>query len=58
MRLLTNPLLATTALLIGGALTYAEDLTVPGIALLTAGMVTLGTWLAQISAHPDDPKGT
>jgi len=44
------PLAAAAALLIGGAYSYASEETVPGIALLSAGMIVLGAWLALEAA--------
>jgi hypothetical protein len=44
------PLAAAAALLIGGAYSYASEETVPGIALLAAGLITLGCWLALEAA--------
>lgn len=44
LRYLT-PLLAAALLLIGGASQYSEAQTVTGIALLTAGVMTLGVWI-------------
>jgi hypothetical protein len=41
-----TPLLAAALLLIGGGYSYAVDETVPGVALLSAGLITLGAWLA------------
>lgn len=46
MRYLT-PLLAAAALLIGGAVSYAEAQTVPGVALLASGLVVLGAWVGE-----------
>ena len=40
------PLIAAAGLLIGGAYTYAAEETVTGIALLAAGLVTIGAWIA------------
>jgi hypothetical protein len=42
-----TPLLAAAALLIGGAYTYAVEETVPGVALLAAGLVVLGAWVGE-----------
>jgi hypothetical protein len=38
---------AASGLLIGGAYTYAIDESVPGVALLAAGLVTLGAWIGE-----------
>ena len=45
MRYLT-PLAAAASLLLGGAYSYASEETVPGVALLAAGLIVLGAWLA------------
>lgn len=56
MRHLT-PLLASAALLIGGAFSYAESQTVTGVALLSAGLITLGVWTAvEVRKNQDDSK--
>lgn len=56
-----TPLLAAAALLIGGAYSYAVEETVPGVALLSAGLVTLGVWISS-QVHdlhqPDDKNAT
>jgi hypothetical protein len=44
------PLAAATFLLIGGAYSYAVEETVPGTALLAAGLICLGAWLALEAA--------
>lgn len=44
------PLAAATFLLISGAYSYASDETVPGTALLAAGLICLGAWLALEAA--------
>lgn len=44
------PLAAATFLLISGAYSYASEETVPGIALLAAGLICLGSWLALEAA--------
>jgi hypothetical protein len=44
------PLAAAAALLIGGAYSYASEETVPGVALLAAGLIVLGAWLALEAA--------
>ena len=44
---LLTPLLAAAALLLGGAYTYAVEETVPGVALLAAGLVVLGAWIGE-----------
>lgn len=44
---LLTPLLAAAGLLIGGAYSYAIEETVPGVALLVAGLITLGVWLGE-----------
>src|SRR4029079_5803964 len=65
---LLPPLLAAAALLIGGAVSYAEEQVVPGVALLAAGLVVLGAWVGEavrwrisddMEAHHDrkDPTG-
>jgi hypothetical protein len=59
---LLTPLLAAAALLIGGGYTYAAEEVVTGVALLSAGLVTLGAWLGEavrwrISADLDATKG-
>ena len=46
MRHLT-PLLAAAGLLLGGAYTYAIEQQVTGVALLAAGLITLGAWIAE-----------
>ena len=55
LRYLT-PLLAAALLLIGGATQYAEQQTVTGIALLTAGILVLGVWIGvEVSKRiPED----
>ena len=45
-----GPLAAAAALLIGGAYSYALEETVPGTALLAAGLMVLGAWLALEAA--------
>lgn len=40
------PLLATVALLVAGSWLYSDAETTAGAALLAAGLVTLGAWLA------------
>jgi hypothetical protein len=55
LRYLT-PLVAAAGLLIGGAVQYAEAQTVTGIAMLTAGILTLGVWIGvEVSKRiPED----
>ena len=56
MRHLT-PLIAATLLLMGGATTYVSDETVVGIALLSAGLIVLGAWIAvEVRKNQDDPR--
>ena len=45
-----GPLAAAAALLIGGAYGYASEETVPGVALLAAGLIVLGSWLSLEAA--------
>lgn len=45
-----GPLAAAAALLISGAYSYASNETVPGTALLAAGLIVLGAWLALEAA--------
>ena len=49
-----TPLMAAAALLIGGGYSYAIEETVTGIALLAAGLVVLGVWLALEVKNKDD----
>jgi TRAP-type uncharacterized transport system fused permease subunit len=49
------PLIAALALLMGGAVGYISDETVVGIALLSAGLVVLGVWIAvEVRKNQDD----
>jgi len=55
MRHLT-PLVAACALLIGGSASYFNEETVVGVALLAAGLIVLGAWLAvEVRKNQDDP---
>jgi hypothetical protein len=55
MKALT-PLVAAAGLLIGGAFSYAEEETVTGVALLAAGLITLGAWLTvEVRKNQDEP---
>jgi hypothetical protein len=57
MKRVVTPLLAATGLLIGGAVQYAADQTVTGIALLSAGLITLGAWIGEaIRDNDNDPR--
>lgn len=49
-------LLAAAAALIGGAYAYAAEQEVTGIALLAAGLITLGVWLAIQAHHEHDDR--
>lgn len=48
------PLVTVVGLLFGGALTYAQSEVVTGVALLSAGLVTLGVWIAIEVKKRDD----